>query len=430
MHTQDGSRRKFLKGAGITAGAAAMAAFMPRIHAAGDDTIRVALIGCGGRGTGAADQTLSVPNSKVELVAVCDAFENRIEGALKELSKKHGDKVKVGNDKKFVGLDGYLKAIESADLVILATPPGFRPQHFDAAVNAGKNVFMEKPVCVDSFGARMVLAAAKRADEKNLKVVCGLQRHYQAVYREAFKRVQEGLIGDIISGNIYWNGNGIWFRDRQDGMSEMKYQVHNWYHFNWLCGDHICEQHVHNIDVANWFLGGHPISAEGMGGRTDMSRNSEIFDHHAVEFRYPNGVVINSQCRQIAGTKSDVREEFHGTKGILYLESGHAVDYKGKTIWKNEVKGLNPYQVEHNELHDFIRKDAKVNNAYYTCESTFAAVLGRTATYSGVEQKWDDLLKANFHTFPDAPNFETATPTKPGANGRYAVPVPGQYKIG
>jgi predicted dehydrogenase len=323
--------------------------------------------------------------------------------------------------------------MDACDLVILATPPGFRPQHFAAAVAAGKNIFMEKPVCVDSHGAREVLETAKKADEKNLKVGVGLQRRYQNSYREAVKKIQDGVIGDIISGQVYWNGQGIWYRPRAGDMSEMKFQVHNWYHFAWLCGDHICEQHVHNIDVANWVIGAPPVSAQGMGGRQVRDKASEIFDHHYVEFRYPNGITINSQCRQIAGTKNDVREEFHGTKGTIDLAPGHAVaqDYKGNVLWKYEGKNdIDPYQVEHNELHAAIRENKPLNNAYYGATSTFSAVLGRYATYTGQELKWDDALKMNYRTFPENPTWDTPTPTKPDAAGNYALPIPGQFKMG
>ncbi|HLX64158.1 MAG TPA: Gfo/Idh/MocA family oxidoreductase [Planctomycetota bacterium] len=428
------TRRDFLKGSAAVAGAALAARVIgSRAYAGSDDLIRVGMVGCGGRGSGAANQTLSVPNSKVKIVAMADAFDNKVKGAHGELSKKHGEKVDVPAERMFSGLDAFNKVLEHCDMVILATPPGFRPQHFEAAVNAGKNVFMEKPVCVDSNGARKVLEMAKKADEKGLKVVCGLQRHYQNVYREALKRVQDGIIGDIISAQVYWNQGDIWYRNRDAAQNEIQFQVNNWYHFNWLCGDHICEQHVHNLDVANWFIGAHPISASGMGGRTDKTRKTEIFDHHYVEFRYPNNIVVNSQCRQIGGTKSDVREEIRGTKGILYLGNGHAVDYKGNTLWKYDNGGKrdpDPYQVEHNELHGFIRDNQKVNNAYYTLDSTFTAVLGRTATYSGQEWKWDDLWKKDFGTFPkEAPTWSTDLPNKPDANGNYQIPVPGQYKI-
>lgn len=448
MNARKDSRREFLGTAAMASAAMAAATLIgPKAHAGGEDLIRVGLIGCGGRGSGAAFQTLSVPGSNVKLVAMCDAFEDRLKGGynsikseIEKLKGKGNDisaKLDVAEDKKFVGLDGYKKVIENCDLVILATPPGFRPQHFEAAIAAGKHVFMEKPVCVDSWGAKVVLDAAKKADEKNLKVVVGLQRRYQNVYLEAFKKHQEGIIGDIISAQVYWNDQNIWYRERQEAqkkygdVSEFKYQVYNWYHFAWLCGDHICEQHVHNLDVANWFIGAHPVSAAGMGGRTVKSRNSEIFDHHFVEYRYPNGIIVNSQCRQIPGTKSDVREEFHGTKGILRLGDGVATDYKGNLIWKYEGKeNPNPYQVEHNVLHACIRENKPHNDAYYGVSSTFTAVLGRYATYTGKEQNYEKAIALDYRLFPKEQTWEAATPTKPDSAGLYQIPVPGDFKIG
>jgi predicted dehydrogenase len=204
-------------------------------------------------------------------------------------------------------LDAYKKVIDCCDLVILTTPPGFRPYHFEAAVNAGKNIFMEKPVAVDAPGVRKVLEMAKVADEKNLKVVVGLQRRYQNCYIEALKQVKEqGIIGDIVAGQVYWNGGGIWFRDKRPDQNELMYQINNWYFFTWLCGDHINEQHIHNIDVANWFIGGHPVSAQGMGGRQQRvdKKFGQIYDHHYVEFTYANGVRINSQCRHQSGVST------------------------------------------------------------------------------------------------------------------------------
>jgi predicted dehydrogenase len=255
------------------------------------------------------------------------------------------DKVDCPEDRRYDGLEGYKRVIDASDLVILATPPGFRPFQFDAAVQAGKHVFMEKPVCVDSYGARRVLEAARQADEKKLKVVVGLQRRYQNCYIDALKQVKEqGIIGDIVSGQVYWNGGGIWFRDRKPEMNDLQYQLNNWYHFTWLCGDHINEQHIHNIDVANWFIGGHPEKAAGMGGRQQRvdKKWGQIYDHHYVEYTYANGVRVNSQCRHQSGVYNAVREEFTGTKGKIYLiNSGacYAVDHKGNTIWKYRPAG-------------------------------------------------------------------------------------------
>jgi predicted dehydrogenase len=313
--------------------------------------------------------------------------------------------------------------------VILATPPGFRPVHFEAAVNAGKHVFMEKPVCVDAFGAQLCLAAAKLADEKKLKVVVGLQRHYDQKYRETIQKIREGLAGDIIGGQVYWNGGSIWYRGRKPDMTEMQFQVNNWYHFNWLSGDHIVEQHVHNIDIANWVLDRLPESAYGVGGRQNRvpGQSSEIYDHHSVNFVYPGGVRIASQCRQFPGGDGRVNEEFQGTKG--YVKIGEITDYKGNVLWKFEGKSDNPYQVEHDELHDAIRNDKPLNNAVYGTTSSFSAVLGRTATYTGKHTGYDDLLKTGFRTMPDSLTWDTIPPVVPDKDGNYPLPMPATYKI-
>lgn len=420
------NRRDALRAAGAVGAALAV----PAVHAQSPSTdlIRVGLIGAGGRGTGALQQALSVPGSNVKVTAVADAFDNRIKGALKAVEGMEG-KVDVPEDRQFKGLDGYQKVLDHCDLVILATPPGFRPFHFEAAIKAGKHVFMEKPVCVDSFGARLCLEAAKLADEKKLKVVVGLQRHYDSVYRATLEKVREGLAGDIIGGQVYWNGSGIWYRKREEGQNEMQFQVNNWYHFNWLCGDHICEQHVHNIDVANWFLDALPVSAYGVGGRQQRTpgQPSEIYDHHAVNFTYPNGVHIASQCKQFPGGDNRVNEEFQGTKG--YVRIGEITDYAGKVLWKYEGPKPNAYQVEHDELHDAIRRDVPLNNAYYGTTSSFSAVLGRMATYSGKVQNFEKALALPYRTMPENITWESTPPVVPDAEGNYPLPMPASFKI-
>jgi len=414
------SRRTALQAAASTAALAAARG----VHAENpsSDTIKVGLIGAGGRGTGALQQTLSVPGSNVKLMAVADAFQHRVDGALKAVESMK-DKVDCPEDRRFTGLDAAQKLIDlpDVDLVILATPPG-------------KHVFMEKPVCVDSFGARLVLEAAKLADEKKRKVVVGLQRRYENKYREeTIARIREGLAGEIIGGQVYWNGSGIWYRDRQKDQSEMQFQVNNWYHFNWLCGDHICEQHVHNIDVANWVLGAdapqgyHPETAYGVGGRQDRSKNSEIYDHHAVNFAYPGGVRIASQCRQFPGGENRVNEEFQGTKGSVRI--GQITDYDGKVLWKFEGPNPNPYQVEHDELHDAIRNDKPLNNAFYGVTASFAAVLGRLATYSGKQQDYAKALAMDYRLMPETVTWESTPPVLPNAEGLYSVPMPATYKV-
>jgi predicted dehydrogenase len=427
------SRRDALQAA--AAGTAALTAF-GRAHAdnPSSDTIKLGLIGAGGRGIGALQQSLSVPGSNVKLTAIADAFQDRIDGALKSVEGMK-DKVDCPEDRRFIGLDAAQKVIDlpDVDLVILATPPGFRPFHFDAAIKAGKHVFMEKPVCVDSFGARLVLEAAKLADEKKRKVVVGLQRRYENKYRETIERIREGLAGEIIGGQVYWNTGGIWYRDRQQDQNELQFQVNNWYHFNWLSGDHIVEQHVHQLDIANWVLGAkasqgvHPETAFGVGGRQDRSRNSEIYDHHAVNFAYPGGARIASHCRQISGGEGRVNEEFQGTKAFVRI--GEITDYDGKQLWKFDGPNPNPYQVEHDELHDAIRNDKPLNDAYHGVTASFAAVLGRLATYSGKQQDYAKALALDYRLMPENLSWESTPPVMPDKDGAYPLPMPATYKV-
>jgi myo-inositol 2-dehydrogenase/D-chiro-inositol 1-dehydrogenase len=419
------SRRQAVKAAGLAGG---VLAAMPAVHGQtpSTDLIRVGLIGAGGRGTGALQQTLSVPGSNVKVTAIADAFGDRINAALKAVEKMEG-KVEVPEERRFTGLDAYKQVLDHCDMVILATPPGFRPFHFEAAINAGKHVFMEKPVCVDSFGAQVCLAAAKLADEKKLKVVVGLQRRYENRYRETIARIREGVAGDIVGGQVYWNGSGIWYRDKKPEMTETEFQVFNWYHFNWLCGDHICEQHVHNIDVANWVLDAIPESAYGVGGKQNRGKASEIYDHHSVNFSYPNGVRIASQCRQFPGGENRVNEEFQGTKG--YVKIGEITDYSGKVLWKFEGPNPNPYQVEHDELHAAIRDGRQLNNAVYGTHASFAAVLGRLATYSGKPWKFDQAITMTYRTMPENLTWETPAPVQPDKDGGYAIPMPATFKL-
>jgi predicted dehydrogenase len=425
------SRRDVLKTAALAGGSLAA---LPAVHGQtpSSDVIRVALIGAGGRGTGALQQTLSVPGSNVKVTTIADAFEDRIQAALKTVEKMEG-KVDVPAERQFKGLDAYKQAIDHCDLVILASPPAFRPFHFEAAVKAGKHVFMEKPVCVDAFGARLCLEAAKMADEKKLKVVVGLQRHYEDSYRQAIARVREGAIGDIISGSVYWNSQRPWWKARKPDMSELAYQVYNWGHFLWLSGDHIVEQHVHNIDVANWFLGKPPETAYGVGGLQVRSTEqpTQIYDHHAVTFTYPGGVRIFSECRQFPGGENRVEEEFVGTKGIVKTRSGFAeiTDLAGKTIWKYDGKGQNPYQVEHDELHDAIRADKPHNDAWYGTTSSFSAVLGRYATYSGKQMNYAKALSFADRMMPETLTWDSPAPVMPEKDGSYPIPMPATFKM-
>lgn len=436
------NRRVFLKTSALLAGGVVLSSLpfssarAAGVYATGKDTIKIALVGCGGRGTGAAFQALAAkPN--VKLVAMADAFRDRLDSSYQPLFEKFGkERVDVPDDKKFVGFDGFKQAIAEADVVLLATPPGFRPMHFEEAVRQNKHVFMEKPVATDSMGVRKVLAAAEEAKRKKLNVVVGLQRHYQKNYREAIKRIRDGAIGDVVSGQVYWNSGGVWVNPRQPGQTEMEYQMRNWYYFNWLCGDHIVEQHIHNIDVANWIKNSYPVSAQGTGSRflRTGKEYGEIYDNHTVEFLYADGTVLQSQCRHYEGTHNRVDESFQGTKGRVYLSAdnkGKLWDYKGKLLYDHAGNGdPNPYQTEHDEL--FAAIDAgqyKFADAENAAKSTMTSIMGRYATYSGKEVKWEEALNASVDLLPETLAWDASPKVLPDANGFYPYAIPGKTNV-
>jgi predicted dehydrogenase len=428
------SRRDFVKQSTILAGGILAVPLMSKANffSGANDTIKVALIGCGGRGTGAAIQALST-KQHVKLVAMADAFRDRLDDSYKDITSddaKMMGKIDVPEERKFTGFDGYKKAIALADVVILATPPGFRPIHFEEAVRQNKHVFMEKPVATDPAGVQKVLAAAEEAKKKKLNVVVGLQRHYQNSYRELYKR--KDMIGDITSAQAWWNNDGVWVRGRKDGQTEMEYQMRNWYYFNWLCGDHINEQHIHNIDVINWFKGGYPVKAQGMGGREVRKGkdHGEIYDHHFVEFHYADGSILNSQCRHIKNTMAKVDELLVGTKGKIFAGEANIVDHKGKVLYQFDKKSENnPYQTEHDELFAAIAKgEYKFADAENGAKSTMTAVLGRMATYSGQVVSWDNAINSGISLQPKEYDFAAAPPVMPNAEGYYAVATPGVTK--
>ncbi|MBU6400453.1 MAG: Gfo/Idh/MocA family oxidoreductase [Verrucomicrobia bacterium] len=426
------TRRSFLQTTATTVGAAALGSLaLERFaHAAGDDTIKLALVGCGGRGSGAADQALSTKGS-VKLIAMADAFRDRLDGSHNELKNRHGDRVDVSDDQKFIGFDAYKQAIALADIVILATPPGFRPIHFEEAVRQGKNIFTEKPVGVDGPGIRRFLAAAEESKTKGLKVGVGLQRHHQIGYLETIQRLHGGAIGDITSMRCYWNDAGVWVHPRAEvekmlghPPTEMEYQMKNWYYFVWLCGDHIVEQHIHNLDVINWVKQGHPVRCHGMGGRQVRTAKEygQIFDHHAVEYEYADGSRCASQCEHIRGCWSSVSEHVVGTKGRCDV-SGHRIE--GENAWRFRGGGKNPYQQEHDDLFAAIRNNQPYNEAEYGAHSTLTAIMGRMATYSGKVIEWDRALNSEVNQAPKVYAFDAEAPVQPDANGFYPVPVPG-----
>ncbi len=445
MKNSTTDRRNFIRQSTLAAGSLLA---MPLVSEASffnssvDDTIKIALVGCGGRGTGAALEAL-LTKQNVKIVAMADAFRDRIDACYAnlmadDLSEIIGfagsvkNKVAVKEENKFVGFDGYLKAIPLADVVILTTPPGFRPIHFEEVVRQGKHAFVEKPLATDPAGIKRVLDAATIAKQKKLNIVVGLQRHYQTSYRELYKRLKDGMIGDIVSAQAWWNNEGVWVNKRKPGMTEMEYQMRNWYYFNWLCGDHIVEQHIHNMDVVNWFKGSYPVKAQGMGGREVRKGKDfgEIFDHHYVEFEYADGTMMNSQCRHIPGTLSKVDELLVGTKGSIHCGAAKIVDRKGSTLFQFVKESDNdPYQSEHDELFEAIAKgEYKFADAENGARSTMTAILGRMATYSGQVVEFDKALNSGLSIQPAKYAWDTDMPSKPDANGYYAAAVPGVTK--
>ncbi|MDA0283215.1 MAG: Gfo/Idh/MocA family oxidoreductase [Planctomycetota bacterium] len=432
------SRRDFIKSTTVAAaGASAFAslALPTGAFAGNDDVIKVALIGCGGRGTGAATQALSTAG-RVKLVVMADAFPDQLENSLKQikgaLGKQAEERVAVAEENKFVGLDAYQKVMASdVDLVILATPPGFRPIHVEAAVAAGKHVFMEKPVATDAPGVRKVLEAVKVAKEKDLKIGVGLQRHHQNTYLETLKRIEDGAIGDVITMRCYWNGGGVWDprRTRDQVSGEMEYQMRNWYYYTWLCGDHICEQHIHNLDACNWLKGNsHPVECHGMGGRqvrTDK-KYGEIFDHFAVEYTYDDGTKMFSQCRHVRNCWNSVSEHAHGSKGTADL--GGRIDATGSDSWRFDGKKNNPYQTEHDDLFAAIRNGTPYNEGEYGANSTLTAIMGRMAVYGGKPVKWEDALNSQIDLMPESYTWDTIPKVTPGDDGAYPIAIPGVSK--
>jgi myo-inositol 2-dehydrogenase / D-chiro-inositol 1-dehydrogenase len=416
------SRRDFLKTSTMAAAAATSLGAFSNVHAAGSDTIKVGLIGCGGRGSGAADQSMrSAPN--VKLYAMGDMFQDNLDHAKANLSKKNSDKFDVASDRCFVGFDAYKQVINSGvDLVILATPPGFRPMHIAAVIEAGKNLFTEKPVAVDGPGIRMVLAAAEEAKKKNLAVVAGTQRRHQTGYVESMKRIHAGELGDLTSARCYWNQGSLWMKPRQAEWSDMEWQLRNWLYFTWLSGDHICEQHVHNIDVVNWAMGGPPVKAVGMGGRQVRTSPDygNIFDHFAIDFEYPNGAHCMSMCRQIPGCENNVSETIIGTKGQWEGKPGNYVFDTGKRT-RFRVEEINPYDQEHIDMIASLRDGRPLNELKTVAESTLTAIMGRMSAYTGKAVTWEQALNSKQNLLPANLKFgPLATP---------AIAVPGETEL-
>lgn len=394
------------------------------------DKIRVGVIGCGGRGTGAAKDAATASRG-IEIVALGDLIPERLDSCEEEL-KKLGDAYQVKADHKFSGFDAYKHVLSAGvDLVILATPPGFRPIHFKAAVDAGKHIFMEKPVAVDPVGVRSVIATAEQATNKGLCVVTGTQRRHDPVYLETMRRIHRGDIGKIVAAQCYWNQGDLWVFPKKDEWSEMEWQCRNWLYFDWLSGDHIVEQHVHNIDVVNWALQATPVKCMGVGGRQWRTgpEYGNIWDHFGVEYEYPNGVRVLSMCRQTKGASERVSERIVGTNGTadphgtIYARM-YDKDDKPRARWKFEQQGeaVNPYVQEHTDLVRCIRTGKYINEAKRVAESTMTAIMGRMSAYTGRELSWDWVMNASkLDLSPEKYEF--------GPHAVNPVPVPGETKL-
>ncbi|HOX40435.1 MAG TPA: Gfo/Idh/MocA family oxidoreductase [Candidatus Brocadiia bacterium] len=394
------SRRDFVRMTGTAAFAAAAglgaSSRLAGAEAGGTDAIRVGVIGCGGRGTGAAFNCLaSAPG--VELVAAGDLFEDRVRGAVNSFKEKvPAEKMKITDETTFVGFDAFEKVCKTdCNYVILAAPPGFRPQHLRAAIESGKNVFMEKPVAVDPIGYRSVCESSDMAKEKKLGIVAGTQRRHQANYIEIMKRIHDGAIGDIVAVQCYWNQGGLWVHEKKAEWSDMEWQCRNWLYFTWLSGDHIVEQHVHNLDVARWAIGGVPEKLTGLGGRQvrTEAKYGNIFDHFAIEYFFPKNVHVTSTCRQINGCSGKVNERILGTKGQAYLNGGGRI--AGENAYQYAGENWDPYTREHTDLIESIRKGEPLNEGRQVADSTLMAIAGRMSAYTGREMSFEWVQKTS-----------------------------------
>jgi myo-inositol 2-dehydrogenase / D-chiro-inositol 1-dehydrogenase len=422
------SRRQFLRSSSVAAVGSALAAqalLARSAYVAGSDLLRVGLIGCGGRGTGAAMQAL-MADPNVKLVAMADAFEDRLESSLAQLktSQKIEDKVEVPPDHRFVGFNAYQKLIDSGvDVVLMAEPPHFRPRHLKAAIDAGKHVFAEKPVAVDAPGVRSVLATCEDAKKRNLSVVSGLCLRYSLGFRETVQRIHDGALGEVraLQANDY--RGSIWVKPRQASWSDMEWQMRNWYYFTWLSGDFNVEQHVHYLDVCAWLMKNeYPIKAVGMGGRQVRTgpEYGHIYDHHSVVYEYANGARLFSNCRQQSGCHNDMSSHVMGSKGVAEV-SEDRLAISGSSEWTYRGKDDNFYQTEHDELFASIRSGKPINNGDYMAKSTLLAIMGRMATYTGQVVTWEQAMNSKEDLTPEKYEWGSI-PTPP-------VAMPGMTRV-
>jgi myo-inositol 2-dehydrogenase/D-chiro-inositol 1-dehydrogenase len=421
------SRRDFVK---TTAAISASLAIPSYAYAFGSDVIKVGLIGCGGRGTGGIVQNIQ-SSEGMELIALGDLLPERLERAKQEITRAAANDPKVAagykvkDDHCFTGFDAYKKVLATdVQIVMLATPPGLRPLHLRASIEAGKHVFAEKPVATDVAGIKSVLETYNLAMQKGLGIGVGTQRRHHPGYQEMLKRIQDGAIGDVLNGQVYWNQAGLWSFKKDPAWSDMEWQLRDWLYFTWLSGDHIVEQHVHNLDVANWVMGGPPIRATGMGGRQTRvaPEFGHIYDHFAVDYEYANGVHINSMCRQIIGSRGRVGEWFQGSKGTAQSGETGPIVIKGANAWEwqRPTGFVQPMVQEHTDLVSSIRAGKPRNDLKRMADSVLTAIAGRESAYTGQTIEWAALLNSTQNIAPmplDAIKFgpvETPPVAMPG----------------
>ena len=390
--------------------------------------LKAGVIGCGGRGAGAAMNFLNAANG-VTIIALGDVFEERVTSLADKL--KDEKNIDIPNNMRFVGLDAYKHVIDSGvDIVIECTPPFFRASHFEYAVEKNKHCFLEKPMFVDAVGYRKVVAASKQAQAKKLCIVTGTQRHHQRNYVASFKQIMDGAIGEITGGVVYWNQSMLWYRERQPEWNDFEYMVKDWVNWRWLSGDHIIEQHVHNIDVFTWFSGLKPVSALGFGSRHRRVTGDQ-YDNFSIDFTMENGVHLHSMCRQIDGCSNNVSEFIQGTKGSWSTANGETVikDLKGNVVWqfdkedeKTNYKQTNPYTLEHVDLISNIRNNTPIEEASETAVSNMAALMGRESAYTGLETTWEGMTASSLDYTPADLNIGKMDMSS------FVTPVPGTAK--
>ena len=420
------TRREFVKRSAVAGAATYGTLSLARsAHAAGSEVIKIGLIGCGGRGSGAAANAMNA-GKDIRLVAMADIFAERIEDARPRLKKMYPEQVVVDDAHCFVGFDAYQKVIDSADVVLIAGASHFHPTHLKAAVAAGKHIFCEKPHGIDVAGVKQFMTIAEEAKKKNLCLVSGLCWRYDPGVRETVKRVRDGAIGDIIAIQETYITSPYVLRERQPGWNEMQYQMQNWYHFNWLSGDQTAQQLIHSLDKASWVLGDvPPVKAWGMGGRQVMvePKYGDQFDHHAVVFEYANGVRLFGYTRDMLGCYNEVTDVIFGTKGRAMMPNKPRIE--GENPWQYKGPATNMYDVEHKEMFEAIRAGKVVNNAAYGCNSSMLAIMAQMVCYTGQEITWEQLLKSETTFALPRYGWDVEPPIKPVPNGQYAAALPG-----